>query len=245
VKRKTKQRGRSRKTNRQDASRPTIEQQRTQASSDEAGRSNGSEDALPAFSVEDALAELNADGVAELGELPPKRQAFVLAYTGLAGFNGAKAARMAGYSERSARAIASELLTFPDVKAAIDARMKELAMKSNELLARLAAIARADISPYLRSNGHSMYFDLEQLKADGLGFLIKEAWDTADGMHLKAQDSLAALTLLAKIQGLLVDRTFNSDVSEDFDLEVWREERRQRRDAVESLPPKPPEGEAE
>jgi hypothetical protein len=205
VKRKAKQRGRSRKTNRQDASRPTIEQQRTQASSDEAGRSNGSEEAT----FEEALAELDQDESAELDKLPPKRQAFVLALTGAAGFNGAKAARMAGYSERSARQIASELLTFPDVKVAVDARMKALVMSADEVLGRLSEQARADISPYLTSREgalYSLYLDLDRLKADGLGHLIKEIWETPEGIRVKIHDAQAALVQLGRYHKLFVDQ---------------------------------------
>jgi phage terminase small subunit len=51
--------------------------------------------------------------------LPLKRQRFVDAFVGEFSGNAAGAARKAGYSERSAKAIGQQLLTFADVKAAI------------------------------------------------------------------------------------------------------------------------------
>lgn len=83
------------------------------------------------------------------GELTDKRQRFVEEYFAC-GFNATRAARAAGYSEASIRSIASELLTFPDVRAAIDKRMKELAADANlmrDLLVReLVSILCSDLA---------------------------------------------------------------------------------------------------
>ena len=54
-----------------------------------------------------------------IAKLTPRRQRFADEYV-LCG-SGAEAARRAGYSEKTARAIAAELLTKPDVLAAIQA----------------------------------------------------------------------------------------------------------------------------
>jgi phage terminase small subunit len=53
-----------------------------------------------------------------------KQQLFIEHYLYL--FNGEKSAILAGYSERSARKIASELLTKPDIKEAIRIKMQAL-----------------------------------------------------------------------------------------------------------------------
>ena len=53
--------------------------------------------------------------------LTKKQQKFIQAYSG----NAADAARMAGYSSRTAKAIGFELLTKPDIKEAIQEREKE------------------------------------------------------------------------------------------------------------------------
>jgi len=206
--RRQKQRGRSPSTPKARAGGRPTKQQRTQASSEEAGRSHGILDPtpIPEASPEETLAELSADEATELGKLPPRRQAFVLAYTGAAGFNGARAARMAGYSEKTARSIASELLTFPDVKAAVEARLQRLAMSADEVLARLSQQARADISPYIYNQGGRLLLDLDRLTAAGLGHLIKEIWETDDGIRVKVHDAQAALVHLGRYHKLFVDQ---------------------------------------
>lgn len=57
-------------------------------------------------------------------KLRRKRQRFVDEY--LIDLNGTQAAIRAGYSEKSARAVASELLTKPDIKEAVNRRMAEI-----------------------------------------------------------------------------------------------------------------------
>jgi phage terminase small subunit len=59
--------------------------------------------------------------------LTEKQERFVAEY--LIDQNGAQAAIRAGYSERSARKIASELLTKPEVRKAVNAGKKHLAAK--------------------------------------------------------------------------------------------------------------------
>lgn len=81
-------------------------------------------------------------------ELTVKRQAFLNAYFSN-GFNGTQAAITAGFSVRSARSIASELLTFPDVQAEIKRRLEQSAMPAEEVLARLSEEARASMADFL------------------------------------------------------------------------------------------------
>ena len=59
-----------------------------------------------------------------MSKLTPKQDAFVKAYL-LNGGNATQAAIDAGYSEKTAKAIGSENLTKPDVKAAIDEHQKK------------------------------------------------------------------------------------------------------------------------
>lgn len=56
-----------------------------------------------------------------MGELTIRQRAFVQAYTG----NAAEAARQAGYSERTCRAIGQRLLTQVDIKQALREREQE------------------------------------------------------------------------------------------------------------------------
>ena len=59
-------------------------------------------------------------------KLTSKQEAFVSAYVGPARMNATRAAIMAGYSERTAKAIGSENLTKPDVQAAIQSWRNEV-----------------------------------------------------------------------------------------------------------------------
>ena len=51
--------------------------------------------------------------------MPEKERCFVEAYVGLAGGNGAKAARLAGYAKGSAKVTASKLLKKASIQAAL------------------------------------------------------------------------------------------------------------------------------
>jgi phage terminase small subunit len=68
--------------------------------------------------------------------------------------NASRAARLAGYSERSAGSIGSENLKKPEVKALIEAKMAEVAMSRNEVLMRLSQFGRGSIVPFLNPEGH-------------------------------------------------------------------------------------------
>lgn len=83
-----------------------------------------------------------------LAPLTPRERRFVLQYLNC--LNAAKAARLAGYSERSARSIGSENLTKPDIAAAVAAGIAAQAMGPSEVLARLGAQARGDMGDFVR-----------------------------------------------------------------------------------------------
>lgn len=74
------------------------------------------------------------------------------------GFRGAAAAIKAGYSRASARSIASELLTFPDVaqrvKELTEAALSRAEMGAQETIAQLSRIARADIRGLVDDEGN-------------------------------------------------------------------------------------------
>lgn len=77
-------------------------------------------------------------------KLNDKQERFVLAYIGEARFNGSKAARLAGYSERTAAVQAHDLLRKPNVRARIDAFLAEETLTAREVLTELTDIARAE-----------------------------------------------------------------------------------------------------
>lgn len=83
-----------------------------------------------------------------------KQQRFVAEY--LKDFNGSQAAIRAGYSERSSRSTASELLTNPNVSAAIKAHI----MSADEVAMRLTDIARGDIADLMTITPSGFVVDL-------------------------------------------------------------------------------------
>lgn len=101
-----------------------------------------------------------------------KQQMFVEEY--LSCFNATQAALRAGYSERSARAIGAENLTKPDIGAVIDERLRESAMRADEVLMRLAEHARGEHARYIAAKPR---LDIVAMAKDGLGDLIPDAID--------------------------------------------------------------------
>lgn len=81
-------------------------------------------------------------------KLPHKRRMFVEALVGPANGNRTKAAAMAGYTHPKQEG--HRLLTFADVSGAVAERLDRMAdaMSSEEIIARLSGIARADMTPF-------------------------------------------------------------------------------------------------
>jgi phage terminase small subunit len=98
----------------------------------------------------------------ETPKLTKKQQVFVNEY--LSCFNGAEAARRAGYSESRARVTASELLADSNISEQIKARLAEVHMGADEALSLQSSIARGDVSKYLNTFGG---IDIDKVKEDG------------------------------------------------------------------------------
>jgi hypothetical protein len=93
-----------------------------------------------------------------------KQKAFAEAYL-LCG-NATKAAKMAGYSEKTARSLGCENLTKPDIKVLIQERLKEKKISADQVLALLSEQAEGSIEHFIKisSQGH-LSFDLSTPKA--------------------------------------------------------------------------------
>lgn len=140
-------------------------------------------------------------------ELTPKQQRFVDAYLGQANFNGAKAARLAGYSEKVAKEIACENLTKPHVKEAIERGMAELAMPPGEVLARLSEQASATVEDFLTlPRGGEWRIDLEKARRRGKLHLVHKLTATKEGPKLELYNAQAALEKLGQHHKLFTER---------------------------------------
>jgi phage terminase small subunit len=115
--------------------------------------------------------------------LTNKQRVFIDEY--LKDFNATQAALRAGYSQRTAYSIGQENLKKPEIAAVIQQAIDERAMTADELLTRIAEIGRGDLSRYVTNQGE---IDLEQLKADGLGHLLKKHKKTRRTIHQKNGD---------------------------------------------------------
>lgn len=80
----------------------------------------------------------------ELAEKLSKKQIKFCEFYITTGFNGAEAARLAGYSEKSARQIASKMLTNVDI-AAYTRVLQQIAVEESGLSADLITLERLDI----------------------------------------------------------------------------------------------------
>lgn len=126
-------------------------------------------------------------------KLTEKQKRFIDFYIETA--NAAESARRAGYSEKTARSVGQENLTKPDIKKAIDKRLKELESTriadTKEVLETLTAVMRGEMK-----NGFAA-------KVDG-GFEVIEA-------PISIKDRLKAAELLLKRQQDGVESQYRDD----------------------------------
>lgn len=90
-------------------------------------------------------------------------------------FNATRAAKAAGYSERSAASIGQENLIKPEIFAEIQRRIKEKTMGADEVLLRLADQARGDMGDFfdVEADGR-VVFSLAKAKERNVTHLIKK-----------------------------------------------------------------------
>lgn len=162
-------------------------------------------------------------------KLTAKERAFIEYY--LTCWNGAEAARLAGYSERTAKEQASRLLTKVNVQEAIQARLAELKMSADEVLTRLTDHARSSMKPFIRrsASGDLRGFDLSDDKPLHLihkvSLTTRTMKDdvTEEKVALELYDAQAALALLGKHHKLFTEKIEHSgtvNVSELSDDEL-------------------------
>ncbi len=149
-----------------------------------------------------------------------KHQAFIDSYF-LHNLNATAAyCDVYGVERRTGRTCGAQLLANPSISAEIKRRLEENTMKADEVISRLSDHARGDIGDFLDISSMGFAVDLSKANRLGKTSLIKElrqkvttivtkAGDEVETIQteIKLQDQQAALALLAKYYGLLVDRT--------------------------------------
>lgn len=164
-----------------------------------------------------------------MAEFTPKQVLFVEAYLGEARFNATAAARLAGYSG-SANTLAvtgHDLLRNPKITEAIRTRLAEAAMSADEVLMRLASIARGSMEDFLDVDGR---IDLALARKNGKLHLIKSRSITKEGERIELYSAYDAQVTLGKYHGLLVDRTEQGKPGDFAPKPRWR-------DVTVELPP--------
>lgn len=124
-------------------------------------------------------------------------------------FNGTRACERAGYegNENVWAVQAYHNLRNPKIRRVIKELVSANAMAANEVLARLADTARFDPSDYFVKKRSKIFVDLDKIKADGLGHIIKEiSYDRHGHLVVKFDDRQAALLNIGRAHGLFTEK---------------------------------------
>ena len=135
-------------------------------------------------------------------KLTGKQRLFVEAY--LECWNATEAARRAEYqgNENTLGSVGWENMQKPAIAAAISRRLSEKAMSADEVLMRLANMARGDISEFIQDYGA---IDWKAVKEKG--HLVKKVSHTQGKQSsIELYDAQAALEKIGRGHGLFVDR---------------------------------------
>jgi phage terminase small subunit len=145
-----------------------------------------------------------------MSALNSKQQAFIEYY--LTCWNASAAARRAGYSEKTAPSQGQRLLKNVEVSRAIEQRMGELKMSSNEALLILTEHARGSLNDFINENDQ---IDLDRARAAGKMHLVKKYKTTKrtikdmteETVEIELHDPQAAAVHIGKHHGAFVDRS--------------------------------------
>lgn len=126
-------------------------------------------------------------------------------------------------NRNNARTSAATLLAKPNIQEEINRRLTEKAMGSDEVLARLSAMARASLLPFIKITDEGfVYFDFSHPDAKEYLFLIKkiktkrtrrlegkgessEVWED-EWVEVELHDSQSALEKIGKYHKMFIDR---------------------------------------
>jgi phage terminase small subunit len=141
-----------------------------------------------------------------MAKLTFKQRAFIEYY--LTSWNAAEAARLAGYSEKSARVIGPENLTKPAVRSEIDRRLQAMSMSADEVLVRLSQQASSTMADFIDVEWGIPKINLKKAAAAGKLHLLKKVSYDKEGRlsGIELHDSQSALIQLGRYHKLFTDR---------------------------------------
>ena len=151
---------------------------------------------------------------------------FVEAYIGEANGNGAEAARIAGYG--APKEAASRLLTYVNIRSAVERRVSCAAMSANEVLARIAEIATSDLGEFLSIGKESCHVQIKRGQRTRLIKKLKRTKTTKDEIEtettdIEVRDPFPALVKLGEYHGL-----WNRDQSPPLELKEFARKLKER-----------------
>lgn len=135
--------------------------------------------------------------------LTAKQEAFVLAYIGEARFNATKAARIAGYSEKTAGEQGYQQLQNPSITARIADLLKARTLTAEAVMAELADVATADWHEFLTMRTNPKTGEVIDVKMD-LTNKVKslELIGKAYGLFTERVDLSGSLTAQVELIGI-------------------------------------------
>lgn len=184
------------------------------------------------------MSAINPATKSENQTLTDKEQVFLERY--LTHWNGARAAREAGYADPNSSmgfTASYEILRKPYIKRAIAERMYTMCMEANEALSRLAAIARQDITEFMDQDEYGeWHINMDKIIASGKGYLIKSFVPNRLGDPVvEFYSATDALDKLCKYLGLYKPEEANINIS----LSAWSEFVQQAKKTGEPIPGSP------
>jgi hypothetical protein len=150
-----------------------------------------------------------------VAEFNDRQRRFVVYFLGVSNGNATDAARRAGYA--FPHVTSARLLANARIRAAIEARVTEVALTADEVLSKLADHANANPDDIFTADDKgNLKFDYLKAKRNGKLHLIKEMKQGKNGWEVKLHDSQAALALLGKYHNLFNDRPPATEPGKEF-----------------------------
>ncbi len=135
----------------------------------------------------------------------------------LVDFNATRAAKAAGYSEKTARTIGSKLLTHVDIQSKIKELADDVMKKSGDprlrVILELQMIAFGDMKDFMEWKDGKIEWKDSKLLGDKTRLVqeIAESYSANGGSRkIKLHDKLKALEMLSKYYGLFKDQVEHS-----------------------------------
>jgi phage terminase small subunit len=154
-------------------------------------------------------------------ELNERQKQFVREY--LVDLNATQAAIRAGYSPKTAYAIADKLLKKAEIQTivqkAMDARADRVNVRADDVLRELARIGFADLRKAVTWSGGSVNLVPSESLDDDTAAAVSEVRQTADGVAIKLHSKPDALQQMGRHLGMFKDKVeLSTDPDQPFEI---------------------------